>query len=218
VTKQVLVDDIARRGALRALTDSSAYPERLDAAATYFSTQGQGDPLTGWFPPAVTNVAGYGYVAQQTGFMIVTTRGAYTSGKDRIYEVETEVEQVAVGGGETPIVKVGCWALTSAFTDTSGANFTSVDSAPLIAGQLSVYRQRFGAAANVARGVMAWQDTATCAWLRLGVVANIDPAFASFPNSIARIRRVKVTDVTSLVASEQARADQDDWLYAIASR
>lgn len=182
--------DIAKLGALYAATQ----PETLDAAATYFTTQGAGDPLTTWFPPTVATVAGFGPAATYTGAGSLYTRGVRVAPLGRVWEVEAVVEQVSVGGGETPTARLGIRALKNDFTDTAGTpEIYGAASAALTAGQIVTLTYRFSDAAPY--GGAAWANPSTAVWLRPVVQVNNGGA----GSSVARVRRLTVRDVTATV-------------------
>lgn len=205
-TERMLTSDIAHLGELYAAANGAA-PERFDALGRHFTTQLAGDPQATWFPPTIVTEAGYGAVAQATGGLTVFSRWPITRSATRIWEVEAEVEQVSVGSGESPCVTVGLGSLTSAYAATSGAPYaSSVPTGPLVAGQVAVITQRFAASALDA-SIVVWKDDASAAWFRPWVNINISPGYAQLTTSVARVHRLRVRDVTSLVNDiQRARA------------
>lgn len=199
-TERFTTADVARLAELFAARNGDA-PERLDAAGTHFTTQGAGDGLTTWFPPTIATEAGYGPVAQSTGGLQLFSRWPISNGSGRILEVVAEVEQVSVGGSESPVARVGLHALKSDFSnDTGTIEVFGAASAILTAGQVLTIRQRFGAAAAAGVDVLAWADDANAAWFRPFVQVNLKSDLTgNVASSVARVRRLSVQDITAQV-------------------
>lgn len=195
-------DQVAVRAQILAAIASGSFPERPDALGLHFTTQGAGDPLSVWFAPTINNLAGYGYTIQATGGATIYTRPTLSGGKGRVYEVEALVEQVSVGGGEAPAVRIGMRSLKSDFADTDGTpDAFALVSAAGAAASLTVHRARFGYTA--APGIVQIADAATAIWLRPAVQINRKADNSGGEtNSIARIRRYTVRDVTAIVRAE----------------
>lgn len=203
-TYDAATGDIAKLGELYAALNNGAAPERIDSLGFHFSTQGSGDPLVTWAPPPIAPVGGYGYTAAFTGGGPLYQRRVIPAASTRIYEVEAEVEQVSVGGGESPIARVGIRSLKSDYSDTSVApEVYGTPTSVLAAGNIVVITSRFAAAAPT-HG-FAWADPATAILMRPLVQVNwksdLSGACAS---SVARVRRLTIRDVTPLVADEGA--------------
>jgi hypothetical protein len=198
-TDRFATADVAALAELYAMAHLGARPERLDAAATHFTTQGAGDPLAVWFPPAVTSAAGYGPVYQAAGQMNLWTRGTVPAGPDKVYEVEAEVAQVSVGGGESPVFRVGLRSLDGSYADTDGTpNAVSPVSSVMAAGLVRTFRWRFGGA-NITEEDQ-WADTAAALNLRPFVDVNLKSDLSGYvTSSVAQVRRLLVRDVTHLV-------------------
>lgn len=186
--------DLARLGALQSSAELNVFPERLDAAGTYFTTQGAGDPLAVWFPPSsIVAETGVGLVAVGTGSFALWTRGIKAASQSQVWEVEAVVEQFSVGAGETPTVNVGLSSLKSDYTFTSGApSVFSPASAVLVAGNVVTVRCRFGAIAPF--GGVAWADPTLAAMIRPFVIVNGSGA----GSSVARIRRLTIRDISAV--------------------
>lgn len=205
-TERVATADIARLGELYAALHLGAAPERIDQYGTYFSTQPTGEPVATWFAPSVANVTGFGYVIAVGGGGPVYQRGVMPAGPNQVWEVEADVEQVSIGSGENPIFQVGVASLKNDYTATSGANESYGPAVAIAAGQQATIRWRF-ATANVdpTGQLYPWNDIASASFLRPIVRANFKSDLSgACVNSVARIRRFKVRDVTSLI-SELAR-------------
>jgi hypothetical protein len=195
-TYDAATGDLATLGALYAHAALGAGPERLDAAATYFTTQGGGDPLAVWFPPAVVAVGGYGFAASYVGPGSLYTRNLRAAPAGRVWEVEAVVEQVSVGASENPTARLGIHCMKSDFTDTSGApEVYGPASAVLTAGQVVTLTYRFASVAPY--GGAAWADPATAQLLRPLVQVNGGGA----GSSVARVRRLLIRDVTAIVGA-----------------
>lgn len=199
-TDRFTTGDVAKLAELYAAVNLVAWPERFDGAGTYFSTQGAGAPLTTWFAPTIAVAAGYGNVAQYTGSAVIYTRGAAPAGPSKVYEIEAEIEQVSVGGGETPAARVGIYAMKSDYTS---ATTPSVSSALTVtpAAQVTVIKARFAFAAGA--GMAAWGSPSEAVFLRPFAEINrkSDDSGAA-ATSVARVRRLKVTDVTAQAGAE----------------
>lgn len=202
LAKDADVAAIARYAEVVNALKLGAWPERIDTEGVYFTTQAAGDPLTTWFAPTLEALAGFGAAIKNTGQLKAYTRGVVSGGADRVYEVEAEVEQVSVGGGETPSVRLGMSSMKADYSATDGSpDAYSPVLATLTAGQIAVLRYRFGF--DAPDGGAAWADGAAAIWMRPVVEANRKADNSGFEtNSIARVRRFKVTDVTKLVAAE----------------
>jgi hypothetical protein len=221
LTERFTSGDVASLGESYAALNLAVFPERFDAAGTYFTTQRAGDPFSTWFPPSIVVESSYGYVAQVTGGLRLYTRGALPMGLDRIYEVEAEIDVVSVGGGETPYVRVGMASLKADFTATDATpdSFGAVVG-PVAAGGAVVVRGRFSLSAPA--GGFAVQDPSTAILFRPFVeVALQADASAYYPSTVTRIRRLTVRDVTALVLAKAAIAalragNGDDFHYPTA--
>jgi hypothetical protein len=203
-TYDVAVKEFGKLGELYSALVSGAAPELLDAIGFHFTTQGAGDPLATWAPPAsIPTVAGFGPVASFTGgASALYQRRVLPCASTRIWEVEADVEQVSVGGGESPVARLGIRSLKSDFSDTSGApEVYGTPSAVLTAGQIVTISYRFAAVAPTHGS--AWADPGTAIYLRPLVQVN-QKSDLSGPctTSIARVRRLKVRDVTDSVGVE----------------
>jgi hypothetical protein len=201
LTRDATVADAAYYAEVTNSLKLGYWPERIDTRGAYFTTQAAGDPLSVWFAPTLESLAGYGTVIKNTGQLRALTRGTVSGGADRILQVEAEIEQVSIGAGEAPSIRLGMTSMKSDFTATSGAaDAYSPLLATLTSGQVAVVRYRFGVTAPAA-GV-AWADGAAAVWLRPIVEANRKADNSGFEtNSIARVRRLRVTDVTSQASS-----------------
>jgi hypothetical protein len=211
-TNDISTGDVAALAELLTGAHLNIGPERIDPTAVHFTTQGAGDPVTVWFPPgSIPVLAGYGPVAAATGAFDLYTRRVIPASPTRIWEVEAEVEQVSVFGGESPVARVGLRSLKSDFTDTSGAPLSwATASAVLTAGQIIVLTARF--AATAPPGGFAWANPATAVLFRPVVEINERSDLAgSSPNSVARVRRLLVRDVTDLApaTASDVRAGTD---------
>lgn len=200
--------DVAKLGELYAMANLGARPERLDAAGTHFTMQGTGNPLTVWFAPAIATAVGYGPVYQAAGQANLWSRGVVPCSPDKVYEVEAEIVQVSVGGGESPVCRVGVRSLDGNYADTDVTpNSISPASAVLTGGQVLTVRHRFGGA-NFTE-VDQWADTGSAIYLRPYVEANLKADLTGFvATSVVQVRRLLIRDVTSLV-------DTADFLFAL---
>lgn len=202
VTRDSTLADVAALAALYASNDLGARPERLDALGTHFTTQGAGLQLDSWFPPAITMAAAYGPVFQATGAGAVWTRGMVSAGHDKVLEVEAEIEQVSVGGGEAPRFRVGLRSLSASHANVDASpDAWSPLSQPMTAGRVLTVRHRFGGIDRTE--VDQWADAAAAVWLRPMVEFNRKGDLTGYePASVARVRRLLVRDVTALVEAE----------------
>lgn len=212
---------LATLGQLYSALNLTVFPERFDAAATFFTTQRAGDPASTWFPPTVVVESGYGYTAQTTGGAQIFTRGVLPMGLDRIYEVEAEVDVVSVGSGETPYVRVGLASLKSDFTATDGTpDAAGAVVGPIAAGGSTTVRARFGRTALAGGFTVADPSIAMLFRPYVEVALNAG-ASAYYPGTVTRIRRLTVRDVTALVQAKLAAAtlmagNGDDYHYPTA--
>jgi len=206
LTYRFTTGDVAKLAELYAALNG-AVPERIDAAAVHFTTQGAGAALTTWFAPTVTTKAAYGPVVQATGGLQLFSRWPHSAGPGKILEVVAEVEQVTVAGGESPVTRVGLHSLKNDLTDTSlTPDAVGAASAVLTAGQVVTLRQRFGVSADLANSVLAWADAGSAAWFRPFVDVNLKSDLTGHvASSVAYVRRLVVRDVTSVALSDLAR-------------
>jgi hypothetical protein len=210
-TNDIATGDLAALAELLTGAHLNIGPERIDPTAVHFTTQGAGDPVTVWFPPTVATLAGYGPVAPFTGGGDVYTRRVIPAAPTRIWEVEAEVEQVSVFGGESPVARVGLRSLKSDFTDTDATPMSwGAATSILAAGNIVTIIARFGFSAPA--GGFGWADPATAVLFRPVVEIN-QKSDLSGPtaNSVARVRRLLVRDVTdlALATASDVRAGTD---------
>lgn len=203
LTERFTTADVAHLAELYAANNGAA-PERVDALARHLTTQAAGDPMSfaTWFPPTVVTESGYGPVAQFTGGSGCLSRWPVTRSATRIYEVHAEVEQVSVTGGESPVARVGLYSLKNDFTSTASIVAQGPATAIMTAGLVTTIVQRFGATAAPGVDVLAWADDATAVWFRPGVQVSVKSDLSGFcASSVANVRRLKITDVTSIVTA-----------------
>ena len=205
LTRDASMADVAALAEIYAANNLGARPDRLDAEGRHFTTEGAGQQLTTWFPPVITTAASYGPVYQVTGAGLLWTRGLVSAGPDRVLEIEAEVEQVSVGGGELPCVRVGLRSLGGSYANTDVTpDAWSPPSASLAAGRVLTLRARFGGADR--SEVDPWADLASAVWLRPVVEVNRLADLSGYAvGSQARVRRLLVRDVSSQV-------DAENWL------
>ena len=205
LTRDASLADVAALAEVYAASNLGIRPDRLATGAVHFTTQGAGLQLTSWFPPPLTTAAGYGPVYEVAGGGILWTRGLVSAGPDRVLEVEAEVEQTTVGGGEEPCIRLGLRSLSASYANTDGTpDAWSPLSAPLAETKVLTLRARFGGADR--SEVDPWADLAAAVWLRPMVEVNQEADLSGYATgSTARIRRLLVRDVTS-------HQDLENWL------
>lgn len=204
-TKDFTTLDMAKYAQLVTMLNSGQMPDRIDAAGAFLTTQEAGDPATVWFAPTMSTLAGFGPVVEKTGSIFVVSRTPFLA-SGRVFEVEAEVEQISVGGGESPIARVGLYSLKSDYTTVTaptwlaGAN-SEAKSGTLTAAQIVTVKARFAAADGL--DVTGWRSPSTTIFVRGFVEANLKSDLSGYcTTSIARVRRFTVRDVT---AAQQAR-------------
>lgn len=203
-TERFTAGDVATLGELYAALHLGAAPDRMDANGTYFSTQGAGEPVATWYPPAMELVASLGYAARVTAGGPVYQRGVIAGSSALVWQVEADVEQVSIGAGENPVFQVGLASLKSDFTTTSGTNEAYGPLVTLAAGQIATISWQFSALGGF-NDLYSWRDQATAAFLRPLVRANVKSDLTGFcANSVARIRRFKVRDISAVRAAQDA--------------
>ncbi|PZR32299.1 hypothetical protein [Caulobacter segnis] len=186
---------------------ANAFPDRLDATGSWFSEAAVGDPaaLADPTPAAIVNVAGYGFEYRASNAQATLyAKGVLSAAAGKVYEIEAEIDQAVVGGGETPAARLGLQGLDAAFASTGAQAVSALVATP--AGPVTIVRARFGYAAPA--GGVAWPQPGVSVWLRPFVTCN-RKADNSGPVTActARIRRLTVRDVTAVVAAEIKAAE-----------
>lgn len=193
---------ISSAGAIRVVTAN--FPDRLDAAASFFTEAVTGDPAAVASAPGakIINAAGVGYVYRATGAATLAHKGVVTAGAEYVIEIAVEVEQVSIGGGETPAARIRLQGLDKDYASTGAAATSPLVVTPV---GVTIITRRFGFSAP-ASGT-AWPQPGVAVWLRPAVDINrkSDDSGAAAA-SVAQVRRVTVRDVTAVVAAELAAA------------
>lgn len=190
------------------------FPDRVDATGSVFTEALTGDPATAASPDGakIVDAAGYGYVYQSAGAATLAHKGVVTAGAEYVIEIAVEIEQTVVGAGETPAARIRLQGLDEDYAST-GAGATG----PLVETPIgvTVVTRRF--AYTAPPGGTAWPQAGVALWLRPAVDINrkSDDSGAA-AGSTARVRRMSIRDVTSVVDAEAAAQEAADNAASIA--